>query len=180
MTFLGTVNCIIKSLLMVYFRFALFVIWFVLPSPLPCQLYYEACVMIFLDIYLFSSFFSSNSFYSMEVFCFRELSACSTQDCFRTSWSSHKLVHPKSKLANVRSAHSEQSQDGWLYCLKSGQARTSKLPHFGWTGYNCHKNHHICCLFFLLERNCANLTIHACENTKFMELFLLASLIKAK
>ncbi|CAL9038049.1 unnamed protein product [Musa banksii] len=64
----------------------------------------------------------------------QEGSTFCTQDCFRISWSSHKLVHPKSKLANVRSAHSEQSLDGWLYCLKNGQARTSKLPHFGWTG----------------------------------------------
>nr|XP_018685169.1 PREDICTED: methionine aminopeptidase 1A-like isoform X1 [Musa acuminata subsp. malaccensis]XP_018685170.1 PREDICTED: methionine aminopeptidase 1A-like isoform X1 [Musa acuminata subsp. malaccensis]XP_018685171.1 PREDICTED: methionine aminopeptidase 1A-like isoform X1 [Musa acuminata subsp. malaccensis] len=64
----------------------------------------------------------------------QEGSTFCTQDCFKISWSSHKLVHPKSKLANVRSAHSEQSLDGWLYCLKNGQARTSKLPHFGWTG----------------------------------------------
>lgn len=25
--------------------------------------------------------------------------------------------------------------EGWLYCLKKGQARTPKLPYFDWTGY---------------------------------------------
>ncbi|KAG9136065.1 hypothetical protein Leryth_025924 [Lithospermum erythrorhizon] len=24
--------------------------------------------------------------------------------------------------------------DGWLYCLRKGQARTANLPHFDWTG----------------------------------------------
>ncbi|URD78788.1 Removes the N-terminal methionine from nascent proteins (By similarity) [Musa troglodytarum] len=61
----------------------------------------------------------------------KQLSACSTQDCFKASWSSHKSVHFKSKLANVQS---EQTQDGWLYCLRKGQTRTSELPYFDWTG----------------------------------------------
>ncbi|URD78786.1 Removes the N-terminal methionine from nascent proteins (By similarity) [Musa troglodytarum] len=61
----------------------------------------------------------------------REGAAFCTQDCFKASWSSHKSVHFKSKLANVQS---EQTQDGWLYCLRKGQTRTSELPYFDWTG----------------------------------------------
>lgn len=61
----------------------------------------------------------------------REGAAFCTQDCFKASWSSHKSVHLKSKLANVQS---EQTQDGWLYCLRKGQTRTSELPYFDWTG----------------------------------------------
>lgn len=31
--------------------------------------------------------------------------------------------------------NSDLGNEGWLYCLKKGQARTPKLPHFDWTGY---------------------------------------------
>ncbi|KAJ0962075.1 hypothetical protein J5N97_029903 [Dioscorea zingiberensis] len=61
----------------------------------------------------------------------REDGAFCTQDCFKASWSSHKSVHLKSKITT---APSEQVQDGWLYCLKKGQARTYELPYFDWTG----------------------------------------------
>ncbi|THG09804.1 hypothetical protein TEA_010580 [Camellia sinensis var. sinensis] len=60
-------------------------------------------------------------------------------ECFKASWSSHKSVHLKAKLSSFGpSTPGEQnlasSNDGWLYCLKKGQARTPKLPHFDWTG----------------------------------------------
>ncbi|KAG5538601.1 hypothetical protein RHGRI_019241 [Rhododendron griersonianum] len=63
----------------------------------------------------------------------------STQDCFKSSWSTHKSVHLKEKLSALGlGAPGEQNSaspnDGWLYCLKKGQARTPKLPHFDWTG----------------------------------------------
>ncbi|CAL5340222.1 unnamed protein product [Camellia sinensis] len=63
----------------------------------------------------------------------------STQECFKASWSSHKSAHLKAKLSSFGpSTPGEQnlasSNDGWLYCLKKGQARTPKLPHFDWTG----------------------------------------------
>ncbi|KAG9452419.1 hypothetical protein H6P81_005323 [Aristolochia fimbriata] len=69
----------------------------------------------------------------------KEDSAFCTQDCFKASWSSHKSVHVKPKLsALVASTPDEQNaaalNNGWLYCLKKGQSRTSKLPHFDWTG----------------------------------------------
>ncbi|GMN18780.1 hypothetical protein TIFTF001_046843 [Ficus carica] len=62
-----------------------------------------------------------------------------SQDCFKASWSSHKSVHLKVKLsASGASAPGEQKTnlaiEGWLYCLKKGQARTPKLPYFDWTG----------------------------------------------
>ncbi|KAH7659502.1 Peptidase M24 methionine aminopeptidase protein [Dioscorea alata] len=62
----------------------------------------------------------------------REDASFCTQDCFKASWASHKKVHLRAKLATA--APSEQVQDGWLYCLKKGQARTSELPYFDWSG----------------------------------------------
>jgi hypothetical protein len=64
----------------------------------------------------------------------------STQDCFKASWSSHKSVHLKAKLSSLgtdtpREKNSDLLDEGWLYCLKKGQARTAKLPHFDWAGY---------------------------------------------
>ncbi|KAG5538602.1 hypothetical protein RHGRI_019241 [Rhododendron griersonianum] len=69
----------------------------------------------------------------------REGAAFCTQDCFKSSWSTHKSVHLKEKLSALGlGAPGEQNSaspnDGWLYCLKKGQARTPKLPHFDWTG----------------------------------------------
>ncbi|KAL0425834.1 UNVERIFIED_CONTAM: Methionine aminopeptidase 1A [Sesamum radiatum] len=63
----------------------------------------------------------------------------SSQDCFKASWSSHKSVHLKAKLSspapeNPSEQNSASPNDGWLYCLRKGQARTPKLPHFDWTG----------------------------------------------
>lgn len=54
----------------------------------------------------------------------------SSQDCFKASWSSHKSVHLKANAAT-----GGKNDEGWLYCLRKGQTRTSKLPHFDWTGY---------------------------------------------
>ncbi|KAF5953034.1 hypothetical protein HYC85_010978 [Camellia sinensis] len=69
----------------------------------------------------------------------REGAAFCTQDCFKSSWSSHKSVHLKAKLSALGlgspgEQNSASPNDGWLYCLKKGQARTPKLPHFDWTG----------------------------------------------
>ncbi|KAF3664361.1 Methionine aminopeptidase 1 [Capsicum annuum] len=69
----------------------------------------------------------------------REGAAFCTQDCFKASWSSHKSVHLKAKLSSLATeTPSEQNaaspSDGWLYCLRKGQARTPKIPHFDWTG----------------------------------------------
>lgn len=63
----------------------------------------------------------------------------SSQDCFKASWSLHKSVHLKAKLSSLGTGipdeqNSESVSDGWLYCLKKGQARTPKIPHFDWTG----------------------------------------------
>nr|DAD18591.1 TPA_asm: hypothetical protein HUJ06_020054 [Nelumbo nucifera] len=69
----------------------------------------------------------------------REGAAFCTQDCFKESWSSHKSVHLKAKLSALGTGTPDEQissalNEGWLYCLKKGQARTSKLPHFDWTG----------------------------------------------
>ncbi|XP_060218873.1 methionine aminopeptidase 1A [Lycium barbarum] len=69
----------------------------------------------------------------------REGAAFCTQDCFKASWSSHKSVHLKAKLSSLATeAPGEQNaaspSDGWLYCLRKGQARTPKIPYFDWTG----------------------------------------------
>lgn len=65
----------------------------------------------------------------------REDAAFCSQDCFSASWSSHKSTHLKSKTGTVMTTStSEHSEDGWVYCLKKGQTRTSVLPHFDWTG----------------------------------------------
>ncbi|AQK64756.1 Methionine aminopeptidase [Zea mays] len=59
----------------------------------------------------------------------RENAAFCTQDCFRAAWSSHKSVHPKpGALA------SQQSPEGWKYCLRKGRGRALQLPRFEWTG----------------------------------------------
>jgi hypothetical protein len=55
----------------------------------------------------------------------------SSQECFKSSWSSHKSVHLKAKLGTQ---NSDSLGEGWLYCSKRGQGRTPKLPHFDWTG----------------------------------------------
>lgn len=65
----------------------------------------------------------------------------SSQDCFKASWSSHKSVHLKAKSSspapeNSTVLDSGLPNDGWLYCMRKGQARTPKLPHFDWTGYD--------------------------------------------
>ncbi|OVA02997.1 Peptidase M24 [Macleaya cordata] len=69
----------------------------------------------------------------------REGAAFCTQDCFKASWSSHKSVHLKAKLSTTRTGTPDETisgsiNEGWLYCLKKGQARTPTLPHFDWTG----------------------------------------------
>lgn len=74
------------------------------------------------------------------LFSYYGLLLISTQDCFKASWSSHKTVHLKAKLSSLGTGtpHEQNSDllnEGWLYCLKKGQARTPKLPHFDWTGY---------------------------------------------
>ncbi|XP_048132762.1 methionine aminopeptidase 1A isoform X2 [Rhodamnia argentea] len=62
----------------------------------------------------------------------REDGAFCTQECFKASWSSHKSVHLKAKLSTLGTA--EPLGNGWQYCLKKGERRTPKLPHFDWTG----------------------------------------------
>lgn len=69
----------------------------------------------------------------------REAAAFCTQECFKESWSSHKAVHSKARLSaaeNGTTADKNVSLEngGWLYCLRRGQSRTAKLPHFDWTG----------------------------------------------
>ncbi|RAL54058.1 hypothetical protein DM860_004529 [Cuscuta australis] len=68
----------------------------------------------------------------------REGASFCTQDCFKASWTSHKVVHLKAKLSSLSTDTSGEnngsSADGWLYCLRKGQSRTPKLPHFDWTG----------------------------------------------
>lgn len=69
----------------------------------------------------------------------RESASFCTQECFKASWSSHKTVHLKSKLSQLTASTPDEQNsaalnDDWLYCLKKGQARTSKLPNFDWTG----------------------------------------------
>ncbi|XP_077245104.1 methionine aminopeptidase 1A-like [Tasmannia lanceolata] len=69
----------------------------------------------------------------------RESAAFCTQDCFKASWSSHKSVHLKSKVSSLTASTPDEQisaalNEGWVYCLKKGQARTSRLPHFDWTG----------------------------------------------
>ncbi|KAL4199789.1 hypothetical protein AMTRI_Chr03g52990 [Amborella trichopoda] len=62
-----------------------------------------------------------------------------SQDCFKAAWSSHKSVHLRIESQPLRADASDDQTSaalkrGWLYCLKKGQARTAKLPHFDWTG----------------------------------------------
>ncbi|KAJ8450118.1 hypothetical protein Cgig2_033312 [Carnegiea gigantea] len=57
-----------------------------------------------------------------------------SQDCFKESWSSHKSVHLKANTSSETDAAGDENTEGWLYCLRKGQLRTSKLPHFDWTG----------------------------------------------
>ncbi|KAK4372019.1 hypothetical protein RND71_007403 [Anisodus tanguticus] len=69
----------------------------------------------------------------------REGAAFCTQDCFKASWSSHKSVHLKAKLSSLATEtpgeqNAASPSDDWLYCLRKGQARTPKIPHFDWTG----------------------------------------------
>ncbi|RWR87511.1 methionine aminopeptidase 1A [Cinnamomum micranthum f. kanehirae] len=69
----------------------------------------------------------------------RESASFCTQECFKASWNSHKTVHLKSKLSRLTASTPDEQNsaalnDDWLYCLKKGQARTSKLPNFDWTG----------------------------------------------
>ncbi|GER31227.1 methionine aminopeptidase [Striga asiatica] len=69
----------------------------------------------------------------------REGAAFCSQECFKESWSSHKSVHVKAKISssppeNPGEQNSGSPNDGWLYCLRKGQARTPNLPHFDWTG----------------------------------------------
>ncbi|RVX01062.1 Methionine aminopeptidase 1A [Vitis vinifera] len=64
---------------------------------------------------------------------FLAISLISTQDCFKASWSSHKSVHQKAKLSSLGTGtpavqNSASPNEGWLYCLKKGQARTPKIP----------------------------------------------------
>ncbi|XP_027905477.1 methionine aminopeptidase 1A-like isoform X1 [Vigna unguiculata] len=70
----------------------------------------------------------------MELKLPRAGSAFCSQECFKSSWSSHKSVHLKAKLSSPDTQNSGSLSEGWLYCLKSGQARTQKLPYFDWTG----------------------------------------------
>ncbi|XP_038684200.1 methionine aminopeptidase 1A-like [Tripterygium wilfordii] len=75
----------------------------------------------------------------MELKLPREDAAFCTQDCFKASWSTHKLVHLKAKMSLIGTGSPGESNsnglnEGWQYCLRKGQARTTKLPYFDWTG----------------------------------------------
>ncbi|KAG2326220.1 hypothetical protein Bca52824_008948 [Brassica carinata] len=65
----------------------------------------------------------------------REGASFCTQDCFKAAWSSHKSVHVKAQLSSIPGdQNSDLVSQGWLYCVRRGQGRTPKLPHFDWTG----------------------------------------------
>lgn len=65
----------------------------------------------------------------------REGAAFCSQDCFKASWSSHKSMHLKAKASLLETdVAGDENTEGWLYCLRKGQARTSTQPHFEWTG----------------------------------------------
>ncbi|PIA50111.1 hypothetical protein AQUCO_01300686v1, partial [Aquilegia coerulea] len=68
----------------------------------------------------------------------REGAAFCSQDCFKASWSSHKSVHLIAKLSSNGAENADDISialnEGWKYCIKKGQARTSKFPLFEWTG----------------------------------------------
>ncbi|XWS77228.1 hypothetical protein CRYUN_Cryun01aG0243600 [Craigia yunnanensis] len=75
----------------------------------------------------------------MELKLPRKAAAFCTQDCFKASWSSHKAVHLKARLSSLGTdtagdQNSDLASEGWLYCLRKGQSRTPKRPHFVWTG----------------------------------------------
>ncbi|KAF2315377.1 hypothetical protein GH714_039063 [Hevea brasiliensis] len=75
----------------------------------------------------------------MELKLPREGAAFCTQDCFKACWSSHKSVHVKAKLSSLGTGSTGEQDlgvlnEGWQYCLRRGQSRTPKLPHFDWTG----------------------------------------------
>ncbi|KAL8128762.1 LOW QUALITY PROTEIN: hypothetical protein V2J09_017917 [Rumex salicifolius] len=57
-----------------------------------------------------------------------------SQDCFKESWSSHKAAHINKSSSTEDEKKLASENESWLYCLKKGQARTLKLPHFNWTG----------------------------------------------
>lgn len=66
----------------------------------------------------------------------------------------------KAQLSSItKSLPGDQNSDlisqGWLYCVKRGQARTPKLPYFDWTGFvikisQCYFVDYISCNFFIL------------------------------
>lgn len=90
--------------------------------------------------YIFQLLLDFSSFPRFLVFLFFPFCGNSTQDCFKAAWSSHKSVHVKAQLSSIaNSLPGDQNSDlisqGWLYCVKKGQARTAKLPHFDWTGF---------------------------------------------
>jgi len=69
----------------------------------------------------------------------RANAAFCSQDCFKATWSSHKSVHTEARLPALRADSPEEQisaalSRGWLYCLKKGQSRTSRLPYFDWLG----------------------------------------------
>ncbi|XP_021756326.1 methionine aminopeptidase 1A-like [Chenopodium quinoa] len=65
----------------------------------------------------------------------KEGAAFCSQECFKESWSSHKSVHSKASTSSLQiDASGDKNSEGWLYCLRKGQSRTSKLPYFDWTG----------------------------------------------
>ncbi|XP_058787234.1 methionine aminopeptidase 1A-like [Vicia villosa] len=67
-----------------------------------------------------------------------EGSAFCSQECFKSSWSSHKSVRLKAKLSSGGTQNSNSLGEGWLYCVKRGQGQTPKLPYYDWTGKATH------------------------------------------
>lgn len=103
-------------------------------------------------MYLFNPFLIWRVFFIFKVLIFHSY-GISTQECFKAAWSSHKAVHVKAQLSSIaKSLPGDQNSDlisqGWLYCIKKGQARTPKLPHFDWTGFVTKISHSV--ILFML------------------------------
>lgn len=85
----------------------------------------------------FLTFLIWSVFIFFKVLIFHSYYRNSTQECFKAAWSSHKSVHVKAQLSSIATGdqNSDLISQGWLYCVKKGQARTLKLPHFDWIGF---------------------------------------------
>lgn len=113
------------------------------------QIYKKSCVFKRNGLQIFSAYIWTTVCWAslhaililmgLKPFYWRIISFTSSQDCFKVSWSSHKSVHSKSISSSAPVNPGEQNaasqNDGWLYCLRKGNARSHELPHFDWSGY---------------------------------------------